>query len=973
MAVIIPIETKYNPRGVRTAIRDLDDFKAAVEKAGGGFSGFAKVTGETMKAVGRNITSTGKDLTLGVTLPLVGIGVAAVASQAKFETSMNSLQVNSGASAKQMESLSALALQMGADTVFSAGEAADAMLELSKGGLAAADIQGGALASTMALAATEGMDLARAAEIVSQGMNTFGLEASQTAQIADLLAAGAVASTAGVEDLAGGLKYVGVTANQFGIGLNDTVTALAAMNNAGIDATTAGTSLNRFFLGLAGTTKKGAATMKEYGLRFFDAQGQMRPMTDIIAELDKNLGGLTDKERTQVMKDLFGVEGMRAANVLLQQGADGYENLAGAVNKQGVAQELADARMSGTAGALEQLKGSLETAAISIGQVLAPMIQKVAGFIQGLVDKFQTLSPGVKQFITIAGIAAAALGPVLVVVGLLVTALGSMMTVIGGITAAGGLAAIGSAAAAIAGPILAVVAVIGALVAAVIAVWNNSEAFRNAVISVWNTIKAAIQAAVDTIRQKLDQNRDKIETLQKAFSAVAKFVGDTLAPILSVVLGTALKVLITGIGNAIGVVIDIIGAVVDFGGALIEGGKQVVEFAKGVGRAIGDAIDFFAQLPKKVIGLFSNAGTWLVDTGKNIIRGLIDGAGSLLRNMGQFFLDLVPDWIEGPFKAALGISSPSKVFFGFGKNVIQGFVNGVSSGKPEVEQAARDSFADALNKTVSQQIDLLKQKLETAKQEFTSFKDSVVSSITQAFSFGEAYEAAKASGITFLEALTSQAEQATTFADRIKTLVMMGLSKEAIQQVLAAGATAGTAIANDLIAGGATTIKETNELVQTTQDAADEVGLLAATNFFGAGRKTAQDTLAGFKEQFGKGGPGRKELMGVMDSLAADAKRAVQIDVSVTKNITEIVTKIPGKAAGGPVTAGKPYIVGEIGPELFVPRVSGTIVPNNQLGRGGVTVAPGAVQVVVNGGQGEDVQSAVDAAFDRLVRELQAL
>ena len=102
----------------------------------------------------------------------------------------------------------------------------------------------------------------------------------------------------------------------------------------------------------------------------------------------------------------------------------------------------------------------------------------------------------------------------------------------------------------------------------------------------------------------------------------------------------------------------------------------------------------------------------------------------------------------------------------------------------------------------------------------------------------------------------------------------------------------------------------------------------------------------------GKDGIGRKRLMNTMDNLADAATREVRIDVLVTRSINEIVTRISSgvtaRAAGGPVSSGRPYIVGEIGPELFVPSSSGNIVPNNEMG-GGSNV----YSITVNTGVGD--------------------
>ena len=96
-------------------------------------------------------------------------------------------------------------------------------------------------------------------------------------------------------------------------------------------------------------------------------------------------------------------------------------------------------------------------------------------------------------------------------------------------------------------------------------------------------------------------------------------------------------------------------------------------------------VDFFTGLPDLILGALSGAGNWLVDTGRNIIQGLLDGIGSLAGSIGNFFLDLLPGWIVGPFKAALGIHSPSKVFAGFGENIGEGVLVGVEDMAPAID------------------------------------------------------------------------------------------------------------------------------------------------------------------------------------------------------------------------------------------------------------------------------------------------
>lgn len=956
-AIVINIAGNYDGRDISRATRELQKLGDAANN-----SAFAAI-GDKFQTAGARIKSTGEKLTLGVTLPLVGIGIAAVNTQAQYETTMNQLAVATDAPAAAMDKLKDLAKQLGAETVFSANDAADAMLELAKGGFKPAQIAGGGVQATMALAATEGMALADAAVITSNAMNTFGIKAKYASRIADALAGGSIASSASVEGLAQALSQVGPGATNAGLTMRQTVGVLAAFADNGIKGSDAGTSLKTMLARLVPSTKEAAAEMERLGLDFVDAKGNIVPITNVAQQLQDKLGGMSEAQRIAALQTMFGSDATRAATVLMKSGADGLKTYITATQQQGAAQEMANARMEGTAGAMEKMKGTIETALLAIGEALAPIITQVSDFVRQWVDRFQQLDPSVQKIIVVVGLFAAALGPVLIMVGLVVGAIGTIITALGAVSA----------------PVLAVIAVIGLIIAAVVLLWNKSEAFRTAVINVWNAIKSAVQSAVDGIKRKLDENKDKIDAFKEGLAKVWEFIQTYVIPAIAKFYEVYLTNLIKVVGWVIERVIDFASSLWDFIVVVIDAGKKVWEFGGKVKDAIQNALKWIGSLPDKVKQWFSDAGTWLLDAGRAIVDGLwngIKGAWDSFTGWIEEKINALPEAV----KKVLGIASPSKVFFEIGSNVVRGFVDGVNSGKDDIEKSARESFAETLNAKVTAALDTLRARLEAAKAEFTSFKDSVVSSITQAFSFGDAYQAAQNAGITFLEALTAQASQATAFADRIKQLVVMGLSAEAIQMVLAAGVQAGTNIANELIAGGATAIAQTNDLVSTTQAAAVKVGTDAAASFYGTGVKNAQDTLDGFKKEFGKGGPGREKLMRIMDQLADDAARQVRVNVEVTRNINEVVTRITqsvqGRATGGPVQAGTPYFVGEEGIELFVPRTSGTIVPNHALGaggRGGVTVAPGAVQVVVHGGNPVDVQAAVDEAFTRLVRELEAM
>ena len=397
---------------------DTSGFESQLDR---GVKRAAAKADSALSKIGRGTTKAGRNLSLGLTAPLVALAGQAVKTQATFEQSMNLLGVNAGISGKKLDSLGDLAKKMGADTVFSANEAASAMLELSKGGFKAAQISGGGIQATLALAATEGLNLADAATITGNAMNSFSLKAKDAAQIADALAAGSAASSASVASLAEGLGNVGPIAKQSGLSLQDTVAALSELDQAGIRGAEGGTALRSFLTRLVPTGKKAKDAIHALGLEFKNADGSFKSLGDISGQLQKKLGKLSESQRAEALQTIFGTYAKQAAAVFLEKGAKGYQHFTTEVNKSGTAQKLADARMEGTAGAIERMRGSVDTASLALGEALAPTVVKVAGGIEDLANWFTKLDDGTQTTIATIGAVAAALGPVLYITGKTIT------------------------------------------------------------------------------------------------------------------------------------------------------------------------------------------------------------------------------------------------------------------------------------------------------------------------------------------------------------------------------------------------------------------------------------------------------------------------------------------------------------------------------------------------------------------------
>jgi len=314
----------------------------------------------------------------------------AVSKAAELESELNFLQAVSGATGEQMRQVATLAKQLGADVTIpaaSALDAAKAMTELAKAGLSVEQSMAAAKGS-LQLAAAGQLDAARAAEIVAGALNAFNLSGDQAVRVADLLAAAANASAADVTGMADSLKMASAVAAMSGRSIEETITALSMLANAGIQGSDAGTSLKTMFLRLVAPTKDAKEKLNSLGISLTDAQGRMLPLRDLTAQFASKLSALTEEERNYILTTVFGSDAIRAANIVLMAGADAYDEMYRAVTKANAATELAEARMRGLKGAQEALNNAVETLGLSFGEKLTPILAKVGfAFAEILTDE----------------------------------------------------------------------------------------------------------------------------------------------------------------------------------------------------------------------------------------------------------------------------------------------------------------------------------------------------------------------------------------------------------------------------------------------------------------------------------------------------------------------------------------------------------------------------------------------------------
>lgn len=498
-----------SPEGFDSLQREIVEteqkLKSLKETTGSASANLAKVSAVSGE-FGNKVKGVGQSL-LPVTGALTGVGAASTVMANNFNDAMSQAAGALDKPMSEMEDLRQLAIQTGQDTVFSATDAGNAITELAKGGLTEADIKAGALKTTMDLAASSGMDLGEAANVVVQAMGAFGLSANESAEAANALAGAAAASSTDVEPLTQALAQCSAGAKNAGWSIQETTAVLARFADAGIEGSDAGTSLKTMLQRLAAPTSEAAATKIEtLGIKTRDASGNLLGAAEMAQELQDKLGGLDAASRDAALSAIFGSDAMRAATVMMDSGTEGLQKYIDAANDQEAAQRLANSQMSDGSRAIEELKGSLETAAIQIGDTLAPIVQKVAELITALVNKFSALPEGVQQVIVVVGILVAALGPLLMVIGQISLGISAVAGTLSKLSGIGGvvtdlIGGIKTAVTGLLGIITAhpVIAAITAIIVTLVALYNKCEWFRDGVNGILKAIKDGFFAAWDGI------------------------------------------------------------------------------------------------------------------------------------------------------------------------------------------------------------------------------------------------------------------------------------------------------------------------------------------------------------------------------------------------------------------------------------------------------------------------------------------
>lgn len=676
------IRITYDDTGVTKAKKGLGD----LDRAGGS-------TEESMSRVA---------MAMGVAGAALGAGLAVAGKVAiDFEKQISAIGAVSGATGGELELLRKKALQLGSDTAFSASEAGLAMEELVKAGLPIEAVLNGAADATVALAAAGAVSLPEAATIAANAMNTFGLAAKDLGHVADVIAGAANSSAIDVGEFAFSMSQAGAVANLVGLSFDDMATAIALMGNAGIKGSDAGTSLKTMLSNLQPVTKKQTDLFRELGIltedgsnKFFDAQGNIKSLADVSQVLTDALGGMTAQQKSMALEMIFGSDAIRAAAVLTDAGAKGFNDMAAAIGKVS-AEDVAAKRLDNVAGALEKLKGSAETAAITLGTTMLPAIKSVAEFLDRVATAFANFDKGTQQtIVTVVAIAGTLL--------LLAAAFIKIVQFVKAFQVAWAALNLSFLASPIGLIIIAVLALIAVIVLIATKttwfqqIWEKIWGFLKAVgawfagpfvdffKSAWSGIQKAFQAAVDFIRPVIDFFVSLFESAVNQFKRIWGVVAPVVESAFNLVV-SIIKLAVSIISAIFTVIYTVVKAVFDFIAPYVKAALDkvvaVVTFVWNLLKIATSATWDFIK------GAITSVWEFLkpyVETAVNAISAVVTKVWDFIKAVTQtawdaikFTFTTVWDAIVGIFKGA--VDRVSSIFDGFTKifDRVRGFFDGL--------------------------------------------------------------------------------------------------------------------------------------------------------------------------------------------------------------------------------------------------------------------------------------------------------
>lgn len=703
---------------------DKSEFEGGISKLDSALSGAMKVGAAAIGAA---------------TAAVGAFGAKSVQTGMDFDKSMSQVAATMGKTMEEMEgevgsvdlawgkfsgNLREYAQEMGANTAFSATQAADALNYMA---LAGYDTQTAMemLPNVLNLAAAGNMDLARSSDMVTDAQTAFGISGERTTQMVDEMAKAASTGNTSVEQLGDAFLIVGGLAQELNggmvtladgtqkpvDGLQELEIALTAMANAGVKGSEAGTHMRNMLLKLSDPTDAGYMALQRLGVAIFDDTGKMRSLNEIFGDLSSSMEELTQEEKIQAISALFNTRDIASAEALLNAIGQDWDEIGESIlDAEGAAQKMADTQLDNLAGDITLFKSALEGTEIAISDGLTPTIRTlVQGATRGLTqitskltqylqkeetqEKLQKITDAAEKLINlildnldkIFDVGITVITGVMNAVGFLIDNIDKIVPILSGIAAAWGVLKAANIVTAISnflpiiasivGAISGIIPVIISLIIPVTLVVAAVAAAAIAIIANWDKIKAVWGKAVEFFGGVWNGIRN-------AFKDVGTWISSKFTSAYNEIQNTW-----KGIGTKFGQYRDSIwNAMKNVGSSIAE---RFTSARNSIMTGWSNISERFVSVRDAIISIFKNLPEYFGTMGKNIITGLYNGVVERFNGLIENFKS-IGNSVINIFNSIFKNASPSKVFKQIGGYLMEGMAIGIEDKSTLVESAMKD-------------------------------------------------------------------------------------------------------------------------------------------------------------------------------------------------------------------------------------------------------------------------------------------
>lgn len=733
------------------AADDVDDLSKSTSEAGDA----AEKSGSKFEKMGGILKGIGAAIG-AATIAVGAFAGTAVGVGMDFDSSMSQVAATMGYSVEEINTvgseanktfteLRGFAMEMGANTAFSATQAADALNYMALAGYDSEKSMS-MLPNVLNLAAAGGIELADASDMITDAQSALGLTMDETTELVDKMARASSKSNTSVAQLGSAILTVGGTAKNLAGGTTELSMALGVLADNGVKGAEGGTALRNIILSLGAPTDKAAKQLKALGVEVYDAEGNMRPLNETFGALNSALGEMTQNERTQIISELFNKADLKSVNALLGTSAERWDELGTAIdNADGAAQAMADTQLDNLAGDITLFKSALEGAQIVVADQLNPTLRE---FVQFGSSAISTLSTAFQE----GGLSGAmgALGGILsdglgMVVGMLPTLVDAGAQLLGAL----GQGILDNVPMLIEAATQIVVTLADSITSSMSGMDSTgSDTLTHIVDSITDNLPILIGAAGQIILALATGIGSNLPELIPSVVETLLIVASSIIENLPMILDAGMQIiggLTEGIVNAIPILVEqlpelilqIVGFLSENLPTILEQGSQmllslgmgiinavpqlvaqlptiissivgfvsenlplivetgvnlVVQLGVGLIQAIPGLVAQLPQIISAILGGFAEAPTMLLNVGKSIVQGLWNG----ISEMGSWIKEKVTGFFGGivdGVKGLLGIHSPSTVFENeVGTNMALGLGNGFTKAMKGVTKDIEDSI-----------------------------------------------------------------------------------------------------------------------------------------------------------------------------------------------------------------------------------------------------------------------------------------